>query len=57
MTGKPRRRLLADTTPLREPHYRRLWVSGVVTVIGAQLSMVAVPQQVYEITGVRPTSG
>ncbi|SDC75993.1 MFS transporter [Rhodococcus tukisamuensis] len=50
MTGKPRRRLLADTTPLREPHYRRLWVSGVVTVIGAQLSVVAVPQQVYEIT-------
>ncbi|WP_345353231.1 MFS transporter [Rhodococcus olei] len=45
-----RRRLLADTTPLREPHYRRLWVAGIVTVIGAQLSVVAVPQQVYEIT-------
>ncbi|MGW0172998.1 MFS transporter [Rhodococcus sp. NPDC003322] len=50
MTGGPRRRLLADVTPLREPHYRRLWVSGIVTVIGAQLSVVAVPQQVYEIT-------
>lgn len=45
-----KRRVLADVTPLREPHYRRLWVAGVVTVIGAQLSVVAVPQQVYEIT-------
>ncbi|EME23005.1 MFS transporter [Rhodococcus triatomae] len=45
-----KRRLLADVTPLREPHYRRLWTAGVVTVIGAQLSVVAVPQQIYEIT-------
>ncbi|TQF74166.1 MFS transporter [Rhodococcus spelaei] len=51
MTELKRRRLLADTTPLREPHYRRLWMAGIVTVIGAQLSVVAVPQQVYEITG------
>lgn len=50
MTARPGRRLLADTTPLREPHYRRLWSAGVVTVIGAQLGVVAVPQQVYEIT-------
>ncbi|MFD4295096.1 MFS transporter [Rhodococcus sp. NPDC058505] len=50
MTELRKRRLLADVTPLREPHYRRLWVSGIVTVIGAQLSVVAVPQQVYEIT-------
>ncbi|MEV0356976.1 MFS transporter [Nocardia sp. NPDC050697] len=44
-------RLLADTTPLRTPAYRRLWTSNVVTVIGAQLSVVAVPQQIFEITG------
>ncbi|WP_068165256.1 MFS transporter [Rhodococcus phenolicus] len=44
------RRLLADTTPLRNPDYRRLWWAGVVTTIGAQLSVVAVPQQIYEIT-------
>ncbi|MFC3964428.1 MFS transporter [Nocardia jiangsuensis] len=44
-------RLLADTTPLRTPAYRRLWSSNVVTVIGAQLSVVAVPQQIFEITG------
>jgi len=42
--------LLADTTPLRDPAYRRLWSAGVVTTIGAQLGVVAVPQQIYEIT-------
>ncbi len=44
------RRQLADTRPLREPHFRRLWTANIVTVIGAQLSIVAVPQQVFEIT-------
>lgn len=43
-------RILADTTPLRDEHYRRLWVTGIVTVVGAQLSLVAVPQQIFEIT-------
>lgn len=42
---------LADTTPLRTPAYRRLWAGGVVTVIGAQLTVVAVPLQVYQLTG------
>ncbi|WP_300014531.1 MFS transporter [Pseudonocardia sp.] len=42
---------LADTRPLRTPSYRRLWLAGVVTVIGAQLSVVAVPTQIYELTG------
>lgn len=44
------KRFLADTTPLENRDYRRLWTAGIVTVIGAQLSVVAVPQQVYEIT-------
>ncbi|EOM77832.1 MFS transporter [Rhodococcus rhodnii] len=44
------RGLLADTTPLRNRDYRRLWLAGVVTVIGGQLAIVAVPQQIYEIT-------
>ncbi|MFC7956175.1 MFS transporter [Rhodococcoides kroppenstedtii] len=43
-------RVLADTTPLRNRDFRRLWASGVVTVIGAQLSVVAVPQQIFQIT-------
>lgn len=40
----------ADTTPLRTPAYRRLWAAGVVTTIGAQLSVVAVPAQIYAMT-------
>ncbi|MBV9513180.1 MAG: MFS transporter [Mycobacteriaceae bacterium] len=42
--------LLADTTPLRTPDFRRLWVSGVVTVIGANLTIFAVPVQIYALT-------
>lgn len=42
---------LADTRPLATPAYRRLWLAGVVTVIGAQLSVVAVPTQIYQLTG------
>ncbi|WP_330252073.1 MFS transporter [Nocardia sp. NBC_00565] len=44
-------KLLADTTPLRYPDYRRLWTSNIVTVIGSQLAVVAVPQQIFQITG------
>ncbi|MHA6626780.1 MFS transporter [Pseudonocardia sichuanensis] len=45
------RGVLTDTRPLRTPAYRRLWAAGIVTVIGAQLSVVAVPAQIYELTG------
>ncbi|HEX6149478.1 MFS transporter [Nocardioides sp.] len=44
-------RLLADTRPLQDRHFRRLWVANIVTVIGAQLTVVAVPAQIYSITG------
>jgi MFS family permease len=42
---------LADTRPLRTPAYRRLWSAGIVTVVGAQLTVVAVPTQIYHLTG------
>jgi MFS family permease len=42
---------LADTRPLRSPAYRRLWTAGIVTVVGAQLTVVAVPTQIYQLTG------
>jgi MFS family permease len=42
---------LADTRPLRTPAYRRLWMAGVVTVVGSQMSVVAVPTQIYQLTG------
>lgn len=52
-TAPPRRgwrRLAMDTRPLRIPAYRRLWTSTVVTAVGSQLTAVAVPKQIYDIT-------
>ena len=45
------RRLLADTRPLANPHFKRLWRANIVTVVGAQLTVVAVPAQIYAMTG------
>ncbi|MGX1494270.1 MFS transporter [Streptomyces tendae] len=45
------RRWAMDTRPLRRPAYRRLWTSTIVTAVGSQLTAVAVPKQVYDITG------
>ena len=45
------RGLVADTRPFGNEHFRRLWLANVVTVVGAQLTVVAVPAQIYEITG------
>ncbi len=42
---------MADTRPLRNPHFRRLWWANIVTVVGAQLTVVAVPAQIYAETG------
>ncbi len=42
--------LLADVTPLRSPDFRRLWLAGIVTVIGANLTVFAVPVQLYALT-------
>ena len=44
------RRLLADTTALQNLDFRRLWIAQAITVIGSQLSVVAVPQQIFDIT-------
>ncbi|MRJ76391.1 MFS transporter [Aeromicrobium sp. SMF47] len=41
----------ADVRPLRNHHFRRLWVANIITVIGAQLTVVAVPAQLYADTG------
>jgi predicted MFS family arabinose efflux permease len=54
--GRPRRRvvrgLLVDVTPLRESReFRVLWCGQLVNAIGSQLTVVAVPYQVYELTG------
>src|SRR4051794_7247024 len=43
--------MFADTRPLSNPAFRRLWSANIVTVVGAQLTVVAVPAQIYTITG------
>lgn len=45
------RGLFADTRPLQNPHFRKLWVANIITVIGAQMTLVAVPAQLYSMTG------
>ncbi|MEU5095494.1 MFS transporter [Streptomyces sp. NPDC020996] len=53
VAGPPRRgwrRWAMDTRPLRIPAYRRLWSSTIVTAVGSQLTAVAVPKQIYDIT-------
>jgi MFS family permease len=42
---------VVDTAPLRHIAYRRLWLSTVVTTVGAQLTAVAVPKQIFDDTG------
>lgn len=43
---------MLDLSPLREsPDFRRLWTGHAVAIIGTQLTRVAVPYQVYLLTG------
>lgn len=46
------RALRIDTTPLRESRdFRLLWAAGVVFYFGGMMSYVAVPFQLYQLTG------
>jgi len=45
------RSIVADTRPLQNSHFRRLWIAQIITMIGAQLTVVAVPAQIYADTG------
>ena len=46
-----RRRLLIDLTPIRRSRdFRRLILGELVSVFGTQLTTVAVPYQVYQLT-------
>ena len=44
------RRLFADLTPLRTRDYRLLWLAGIPTMIGGNLTIFAVPVQLYALT-------
>ncbi len=46
-----RKRIAIDTRPLRIPEYRYLWISTAITAIGSPLTTVAVPKQVFDLTG------
>jgi MFS family permease len=51
MTSARWRRLAIDTRPLSHPAYRRLWLGQAVSFLGFQVTAVAVPVQVYDMTG------
>ncbi len=47
----PRRRRFIDITPLRRsPAFARLWIGTTIAGVGAQLTIVAVGLQIYDIT-------
>ncbi|MDH6520946.1 hypothetical protein M2163_002068 [Streptomyces sp. SAI-135] len=45
------KRVLVEVGPLRVVGFRRLWGAGIVTALGSQLTAVAVPLQIYEVSG------
>jgi MFS family permease len=45
------RRLHVDTRPLRRRDFRNLWLGQMISTIGAEIAIVAVPFQVYRLTG------
>jgi MFS family permease len=47
-----RRRLFLDLSPLRvDREYRKLWTGQVISVMGNQVTRIALPYQVYVLTG------
>jgi MFS family permease len=57
----PTRRIPAlrglDRRPLAIPAYRRLWLASVVTAVGGSFALIAVPVQLYALTGSSATVG
>lgn len=50
--SNPKRRHLADFTPLREsPQFARLWLGNLLNGLGTQLTLVAVGLQIYAMSG------
>ena len=45
-------RIAVDTTPLRtSPAFRRIWLGQAVSYVGRRMTLVALPVQVYDLTG------
>jgi MFS family permease len=45
------RSILIDVRPLGLPAFRRLWIASAVTAVGGSFSAIAVPLQLFELTG------
>jgi MFS family permease len=45
------RRLRVDTRPLRHRDFRNLWLGQSISTLGGEIGTVAVPYQVYKLTG------
>jgi hypothetical protein len=46
------RKLALDVSPLRDSvPYRALWIGQIVSLLGSQIRYIAVPYQVFQITG------
>ncbi|KIX79519.1 MFS transporter [Streptomyces sp. MBRL 601] len=51
MAAPPRRRLLADLTPLRtSADFRRLWIGNTISWVGQGMTALAISLQVYDLT-------
>ncbi|MBW6437413.1 MFS transporter [Actinoplanes hulinensis] len=48
---------LVDRRPLRVAAFRRLWLASAVTAVGGSFSLVAVPAQLFTLTGSSATVG
>ena len=48
---------LVDRRPLAIPEFRRLWTASVVTAVGGSFSHLAVPTQLFALTGSSATVG
>jgi len=51
VAGKRRKGWVIDVQPLREVAYRRMWLGNGVSFFGYQFTAVAVPVEMYAITG------
>jgi MFS family permease len=49
--------LLIDRRPLQIPAFRRLWTSSAISAIGGSFSLIAVPTQLFTLTGSSATVG
>jgi len=60
-THRRRRRSLGsytvDRRPLAVPAYRRLWLASAVSAVGGSFSLIAVPTQLFALTGSSATVG